>query len=65
MVWWQAYNEAVIMANEMWMIELPVGAFGGATAAAATKVCARPESAGKMVICVAPSFGERYQAPNL
>jgi hypothetical protein len=21
MVWWQAYNEAVIMANEMWMID--------------------------------------------
>jgi len=53
-------DEAVTMANEMWMIGLPVGASSGAIVSAATKVCARPESAGKMVVAVIPSFGERY-----
>lgn len=53
-------DEAVTMANEMWMIGLPVGVSSGAIVSAAAKVCARPETAGKMVVAVIPSFGERY-----
>jgi len=53
-------DEAVTMANELWMIGLPVGASSGAIVSAATKVCARPESAGKLVVAIIPSFGERY-----
>ena len=53
-------DEACDMANELWMIGLPVGVSSGAIVSAATKVCARPESAGKLVVCVIPSFGERY-----
>lgn len=53
-------DEAITVANEMWMIGLPVGISSGAIVSAATKVCARPESAGKLVVAIIPSFGERY-----
>lgn len=53
-------DDAIAMANELWMVGLPVGVSSGAIVHAATQVCARPESAGKMVVAIIPSFGERY-----
>lgn len=53
-------EEAMKIANELWLEGLPVGASAGAIVAAAIKVCQNPESAGKMVVCIIPSFGERY-----
>jgi cysteine synthase A len=53
-------DEAMETANELWMEGLPVGVSAGSIVAAAIKVCARPETAGKMVVCIIPSFGERY-----
>lgn len=53
-------DEAMKMANELWMIGLPVGASSGAIVHAAVEVCGRPESAGKTAVCIIPSFGERY-----
>lgn len=53
-------DEAVTMANELWMMGLPVGASSGAIVHAAAQVCARPDAAGKMVVAIVPSFGERY-----
>jgi cysteine synthase A len=53
-------EKAVQMANELWMEGIPVGVSAGAIVAAAVEVCKRPESAGKFVVCIIPSFGERY-----
>ncbi len=53
-------DEATEMSHDLWMCGLPVGISSGAIVKAAVDVCKRPESAGKFVVAIIPSFGERY-----
>ena len=58
-------DEATDMTHELWMKGLPVGISSGAIVKAAVDVCKKPETAGKFVVAIIPSFGERYLTTDL